>query len=366
MSEHVGEKTEQATPRRLEEAVKRGQFPRSPEVQTVFVLAGGMLALSFTGHEIWQRLAGGFAGLLGHLHDLPVTANAMRGFFVNNMLLVAGCVWPVVLATMIGGLLAGGIQSRFQTAPEALTADWNRLNPVQGLKKIFSMRSAPPLLVAVAKIAVVIVLTYSQVVSVLNDPIFYSAVSVGRIARFMAESAFGIVMRVAGALVIIAAIDYAYQFWRTSQDLMMTKQEVKEELKHTEGNPQVKSRQRRRSRLRHTLRRMLADVPRADVVITNPTRLAIALRYDRKTMRAPRIVAKGSRLNAQRIREIAARHQVPIVENKPLARLMFKYGKVGGEIPAQLYAAVAEVLAWVYRVNRYRYYTEGNQIAQRQ
>jgi flagellar biosynthetic protein FlhB len=141
---------------------------------------------------------------------------------------------------------------------------------------------------------------------------------------------------------------------------MMTRQEVKDDLKSAEGNPQVKARQRRRRNVK-TVRQMLIDVPKADVIVTNPTHLAIALRYDRKSMKAPRIVAKGSRLNALKIREIAAQHQVPIVENKPLARLMFKYGKVGGEIPAQLYSAVAEVLAYVYRVNRYRYYAEQNQ-----
>jgi flagellar biosynthetic protein FlhB len=140
---------------------------------------------------------------------------------------------------------------------------------------------------------------------------------------------------------------------------MMTKEEVKDEAKNTESNPQMKSRQRRR-RQKMTQRRMMLDIPRADVVVTNPTHLAIALRYDRKTMRAPRILAKGSRLNALKIREIAKQHQIPVIENKPLARLMFKYGRVGGEIPAELYAAVAEILAWVYRVNRYRYYTEQN------
>lgn len=139
----------------------------------------------------------------------------------------------------------------------------------------------------------------------------------------------------------------------------MTKEEVKEELKNTEGNPRIKAARRRR---RFTSKRqMLADVPKADVVVTNPTHIAVALRYDRKTMKAPRIIAKGVRLNAGRIKEIARQHQVPVLENKPLARMLFKYGKVGGEIPAQLYAAVAEVLAWVYRVNRYRYYTEQNQ-----
>jgi flagellar biosynthetic protein FlhB len=130
-------------------------------------------------------------------------------------------------------------------------------------------------------------------------------------------------------------------------------------LKNTEGNPQVKAARRRRRTVSKA--KMLAEVPKADVVVTNPTHLAVALRYDRKTMKAPRVVAKGIRLNAERIREIAKQHQVPVLENKPLARLLFKHGRVGGEIPASLYAAVAEVLAWVYRVNRYRYYAEQNQ-----
>jgi flagellar biosynthetic protein FlhB len=173
---------------------------------------------------------------------------------------------------------------------------------------------------------------------VLEDPIFHSSVNLARSAGFMADSAFRIILQAAVALVVIAAVDYGWQFWNTSQDLKMTKQEVKDESKHTEGNPLVKAQQRRR---RHamTKRKMLAAVPR-------------------KTMKAPVIVAKGSRLNALRIREIAKEYQVPIVENKPLARLMFKYGRVGGEIPAQFYSVVAEVLAWVYRVNAYRYYRE--------
>jgi len=139
--------------------------------------------------------------------------------------------------------------------------------------------------------------------------------------------------------------------------MKMTKEEVKEETKSTEGNPQVKTHRRRRQ-IATAKRKMLAQVPKADVVVVNPTHFAVALRYDKKTMKAPTIVAKGSRLNALRIREIAMEHQVPIVENVALARLMFKYGRVGGEIPAELYAAVAEVLAWVYRINAYRYYRE--------
>jgi len=208
-----------------------------------------------------------------------------------------------------------------------------------------------------AKLSVIIALCYGVIKKILQDPIFHSSVDVARIAAFMADSSFKLILQVGVALVVLAAADYAYKFWQTSQDLMMTKEELKEETKNTEGNPAVKARQRRR-RQSITKRKMLAEVPKADVVITNPTHIAIALRYDRKTMKAPKIIAKGIRLNASQIREIAQQHQVPIVENKPLARLMFKYGRVGGEIPAQLYAAVAEVLAWVYRVNAYRYYRE--------
>jgi flagellar biosynthetic protein FlhB len=357
MPEFAGEKTEQATPKKLEEAYKKGQFAKSREVQTVAVLMAAMMALMFSGGEIWQLMANAQAAVLSHLHDTPLTPNAMQGYAINGLLLFGHCVWPVLVATMLAGLLAGGVQSRFRTASEALDLNWERINPINGFKRVFSMKSAVPTLIGIAKLSVVIALSYGVVKGIMADPIFHSSVGVARIAAFMAESSFKIVLRVAMALLVLAAVDYGYQIWTTNRDMMMSKQEVKEESKSTEGNPQVKAQQRRKQRA-NTKRKMLMEVPKADVIVTNPTHLAVALRYDRKTMKAPKIVAKGSRLNALRIREIAKEHQVPIIENKPLARLMFKYGRVGGEIPAQLYAAVAEILAWVYRVNAYRYYRE--------
>jgi flagellar biosynthetic protein FlhB len=179
-------------------------------------------------------------------------------------------------------------------------------------------------------------------------------------AGFLGSVSLRLLLRVSLALMAIAAADYGYQWWRNHRDLMMTREELKEELKNSEGNQQVKTARRRRRTL--SKNKMLAEVAKADVVITNPTHIAIALRYDRKAMRAPKVIAKGIRLNALRIREVAQQHQVPITENKPLARMLFKHARVGGEVPAQLYAAVAEVLAWVYRVNRYRYYAEQNQM----
>lgn len=360
MSEHTGEKTEQPTPRRLEDALKRGQIARSAEVQTVFVLLGGLAALSFAGHETWRTLAGATVEMLGHLHDTSISSTSLQGYAARGMMLVIKCAGPIVLATCVAGLLAGAIQSRFNTASEALTPNWNRVNPLEGFKRIFSASSMVPTASAIIKLSLIIALAYSEIQNILSDPIFTTSVSVGRLAEFLATTWIRIIFRISLALLVIAAADYGYQWWKTHRELMMTREELREESKNNDGNQQIKSARRRRRA--PSKAKMLAEVPKADVVVTNPTHIAIALRYDRKTMRAPKVVAKGIRLNAQIIRELAQKHQVPILENKPLARMLFKHGRVGGEVPAQFYSAVAEVLAWVYRVNRYRYYTEQNQI----
>ena len=355
--EQSGEKTEQPTQRRLDEAWNKGQFARSAEVQTVFILMSGLMALFITGSETWKRLAVSMTGTLAHLHEIPVELETLQRHTIQWILLIGFCVGPVLIATALGGLIAGVLQSRFRTASEALAADWQRINPVSGLKRIFSLRSLFPTAIGMMKLAVIAGLTHNVVMDVLSDPIFYSAVDLNRIAGFMAESSFRIFLRVGFALIVLAAADYGWQLYKTHKDMMMTRQELTDEQKNQEGNPQVKSARRRR-RQSVTKRKMLAEVPQADVVLTNPTHLAIALRYDRKNMKAPRVVAKGTRLNALQIREIARAHQVPVIENKPLARLLFRHVKTGGEIPAQLYAAVAEILAYVYRVNAYRYYRE--------
>jgi flagellar biosynthesis protein FlhB len=351
------DKTEQATGKRLQQAYDKGQFARSAEVQTVFVLMAALMALTLSGPETWRLLGNTQITVFSHLHDTPLTVDAMQGYAIQSVLVLAKCVWPILVATMLAGMLAGGLQSHFRTASEALELNWGRMNPVAGFKRLFSVRSIVPTGINILKLAIIIGLTYGVIRGILGDPIFHSSVDMARIAAFMADSSFRIITRVAMAMVVLAAADYGYQYWRTNQDMKMTKEEVKDEAKSSEGNPQVKS-QRRRKQFAAAKRKMLAEVPKADVVVVNPTHIAVALRYDKKTMKAPKIVAKGTRLNALRIREIAKEHQVPIVENVPLARLMFKYGRVGGEIPAELYAAVAEVLAWVYRVNAYRYYRE--------
>jgi flagellar biosynthetic protein FlhB len=359
MAEDTGEKTEQPTQRKLEDAIKKGQTPRSAEVQTVFVLFGGVAALTFCGRETWQLFVSTEVQTFSHLYNTPVTADSLQGYGVMAVLMIFKCAGPFVLMAMLSGLVAGAIQNRFQTASEILSPDWNRVNPIEGFKRLFSNQSVVPTALAAVKFAIVLSLTYSEIRSILLDPIFTTAVSVGRLAEFLGQTGLAILLRVSLALLVVAVADYGYQFWKTGRDLMMTKGELKDEAKNTEGNQQVKSARRRRRAGKKA--KQLADVATADVVVTNPTHIAVALRYDRKTMKAPKVVAKGIRLNAQKIRELATQHQVPILENKPLARMLFKHAKVGGEVPANLYAAVAEVLAWVYRINRYRYFSERNQ-----
>ncbi|MGB9602083.1 MAG: EscU/YscU/HrcU family type III secretion system export apparatus switch protein [Verrucomicrobiia bacterium] len=360
MSDFAGEKTEQPTPRRLEEAARRGQFARSPEVQTVFVLGGGLLLLTMMGREMFQNLTTAMTGVFGHIHDIQLSQNNLQVLFIKGTVVFFACVAPVAIGTIAFGLLAGGIQSKFQTSPEALEAKWERINPFLGFQRIFSLRGAVAGGVAFLKLIILSMIVIFAINSIVTDEFFHTAVDMERIADFMAKSALQVGWRVVGALAVIAAIDYAYQYWQTHKDLMMSREELKEEIKNTEGDPFVKAAQRRR-RYAIAFRKMLEDVKKADVVVTNPTHLAVALRYDRQTMKAPKVVAKGSRIKAQRIKEIAVQNQVPVIENKPLARMLFKYGKVGAEIPVQLYQAVAEILAYVYRLNRYRYFAEQNQ-----
>jgi flagellar biosynthetic protein FlhB len=357
MSDQAGEKTEKPTGKRLEEAINKGQIARSPEVQTVFVLGGALLALGMSGREMWRTMGESCISIFSHLHDTTITMDAMQGYALTSALVLGHCVWPILAATLTGGLLAGGIQTRFRASSEALDVNWERLNPLEGFKRLFSIRSTVATGLGIVKLSVIIALCYHVIRQVLSDPIFDSSVDVARIAAFMADSSFRIILQVGVSLIVLAAADYGYKFWQTNEDLKMTKEEVKDEAKSTEGDPAMKGRMRSR-RKSMSKRKMLAQVPKADVVVVNPTHIAVALRYDRKTMKAPQIVAKGIRLNALQIRQIAEEHQVPVIENQPLAQLMFKYGRVGGEIPAQLYAAVAEILAWVYRVNAYRYYRE--------
>ena len=357
-SESGQEKTEMPTPKRLQELLESGQFAKSAEIQTVFLLAAGLLILTVMLPKIMVSFKIYMAGTFTKLAVTRVTEQSFPELFASFMGTAAACLLPVMIGAFFAGLMGGGVQSRFQFTPKAIEPKWNKLNPLKGFKNIFSSQSLARLFVAIAKFFVIFGFTYPVIRGVLDDPIFYQAMEFSYLLVFMADTALAVTVRVLAGMVVIAVGDYAYQLWKNERDSMMTMQETKEETKSTEGNQEVKSevRRRRRQMLREQVQR---EVPEADVVVTNPTHLAIALKYDRQNMGAPRVVSKGARYNALRIREIAEKHDVPIVENKPVARLLYKNCKEGQEIIPELYAAVAEILAHVYRVNRYNYYKKG-------
>lgn len=362
MADSFSERTEKPTPRKLAEAQSRGQFARTPEIQTVAVLAAGFAVITMTGGKIVQVIMTCMVDTWGQLGRVPITASSIQAVFASLAYWLMICVAPIMAAAVIASILAGGLQSRFHFSTERLSIHWERLNPVQNIQQFFApLPSIMRFLVGLLKLLVILGFTYVVIKRLLGHPIFYSTTSFREILLFIIEAVRSVTLRVLGGLALIALVDYGYHFWKNQRDLMMTKEEVKEESKNAEGNPQVKSELRRR-RFALLRQNWMKEIPKADVIVTNPTHLSIALRYDRKTMRAPRVIAKGARFNALRIREIAAEFQIPIIENKPVAQFLFKHCKSGQEVPADVYAAVAEILAHVYRTNRFRYYSEGRPV----
>jgi flagellar biosynthetic protein FlhB len=362
-SESGQEKTEMPTPKRLQELMESGQFAKSPEIQTVFLIGMGLLALTMMMPTIMSTFQLYMASIFSQLATLQVTSEGFPQLFANFISMAGICLLPIMLGAFMAGLFGAGLQSRFKFTPKAIEPKFSKLNPLKGFKNIFSTQSLAKLVVAITKFIVIFGFTWPVIRDVMKDPMFSSSTDFNYVLYFMADTTQSVTLRVLSGMVLIALGDYAYQMWKNERDSMMTYQEVKEETKSVDGDQMVKGemRRRRRSMLRE---QMQQAVPEADVVVTNPTHLAVALKYDRENMGAPRVVAKGARFNAQRIKEIAKKNDVPIMENKPVARLLFKHCKVGQEIVPQLYSVVAEILAHVYRVNRYRYYKRGMDVPQ--
>ena len=360
-NERGQEKTEQPTPKKLEQMAEGGQFPRSQEINTLMLITSALLVLTFMAPTIVEAFRSFMVGIFQQLGTIRMTYESFMGHYTHFISTVGNLVLPIMIATVLAGLLAAGGQSGLRMSPKAIEPKVTKVSPLKGFKRIFSSQSVAKLFVSLMKFTVIFGFTYPVIRDVLDDPIFYTSTDVLHLLAFMGETAQNVGLRVIAGMVVIAAADYAYQRWKHERDSMMTKQEVKEEGKQVEGNVMQKGemRRRRRQMLMDTLNQ---EVPTADVIVTNPTHLSVALKYDRGSMGAPRVVAKGARYNALRIREIAKEHDIPIVENKPVARLLFKHCKEGQEIIPELYAAVAEILAYVYRTNRYKYYVKGHQV----
>lgn len=358
MAETAGDKSEKPTEKRLSDARQKGQMARSQDLQTLAVLTVATSSLSLTGGSMFAKFSEFMRKSFSELHTAEVTTSGVQSLMGTIMTFTLTQVSPIVVPVLIVGVLAAGLQTKFQFASKALELAPSKMNPIKGLQKIFSVKQLIPTALGIVKLGVIIASTYSAVIAIINDPIFFVPSDVGRLGPFISGVTLTILSRICVAMLFISILDYMYQRWQTIKGMMMSKEEIKDEAKNQEGNPKHKSRQKQvRAK---SFREMLAAVPTADAVITNPTHLAIAIKYDRETMKAPQIIAKGARNKALKIREIAKANQIPIIEDKPVARMLFKYGRVDGEIPSHLFTAVAEILAYVYRINAYRYYREGN------
>jgi len=349
MADNDQERTEQATSRRREQARSEGNFATSKEVSTLFMVAAGVMMLYFSG--LWM-----FSGLEGvmkkcfHLYRGELTVKELHTIFKDLSFSFLMIIAPALLIPVFGAI-SYVIQNGINFTTKPLEPDFKKINPLSGFKKIVSMNAIAELVKSILKISV---LTYVVFLAVkkewLNMPSLID-MEVAASVAYIAKVSFSIMLKTVWVLVVIAAIDFAYQKWNFEKGLRMSKEEIKEEMKETEGDPiikaRIKSMQREMAR-----KRMMNDVPKADVVITNPTHIAVAIRYDREKGGAPIVVAKGAGFVAEKIRELAKKHGVPVLENKPLARTIYKTVKIGTEIPANLYKAVAEVLAYVYRLRK--------------
>lgn len=341
------ERTEQPTGRRREEARRQGRVAVSADLTAASVLLGGLGIQAMAGARFMTDALETFERHLGKLPRTELTPDGALALAFDAAATVARLAWPFVVIPAAIAVVTQLLQTRFAVSTEALTPQWSRINPLHGFGRLLGLRGAVELLKSVLKLALVGGVAFLTLRSAWPTLLALGQGGSAATSVTLARIAGEVWLRVGLAYFVLASLDYGYQWWQHERSLKMTKEEVRQESRDTEGNPLLRGRLRQIHRQMVT-RRMMVDVKRADVVLRNPTHVAVALRYDATRMRAPRVVGKGERLLAQRIIEVASHAGVPVVENPPLARALFKAVAIGKEIPQDLYRAVAEVLAYVY------------------
>ncbi len=343
------ERTEQATPKRRQDARKKGDVPRSRELTMTGVMVSGAAAITMLAAPMGGNLLTAMKDALSidrsRVFDTGQMTVAFSDFAADVFLGLAPLAIVLLAAVFLSAMLIGGWSFSMKAAMPKL----ERISPIKGIKRIFSANALNELVKALAKFTVVAVVAIAWLWFLVDE--------LSGLGREPIESGIAHALKICGqsliivcaGLIVIAVFDVPFQLWQYEKKLKMTRQEVKEEFKDTEGRPEVKSRVRMLQQQVAT-RRMMEELPEADVVITNPTHFAVALKYDENSMGAPRVIAKGQDLLAQRIREVAGEHDVPLFSAPPLARVLYKTTEIGEEIPAKLYTAVAQVLAYIYQI----------------
>jgi len=344
------EKSEQASSKKLSESREQGQVAKSMEINSLAIFTTGLLVLFYTkayiGGKLWEMTTYIFSSL----DTLELSTNLISMYMVKGMMFMVSIIFPVLLSILLIALVVGYGQVGFKITPKALQPKFNKLNPVKGFKNSFlSTRPLFELLKSVVKLIAIGGFSYF----ILNDMIINSVglvnFTITEIVNYMLENSISFLWKVSLVYTVIAFADFIYQKRKHKKDQMMTKQEVKEENKQTEGDPQIKGQIKAKQR-EIAMSRMLQDVPEADVVITNPTHFAIALKYDMGNTSAPKVVAKGMDHMAQKIKAIANENNVPLHEDVQLARALYKTCDVGQEIPDDMFKAVAQILAYIFKL----------------
>ncbi len=345
-----GEKTEEPTAKKLEDARKKGQVMRSTEVVTAATLLAFFFMLKIFVGFIGNRFMTSFRQTIGFISDYtsePFTLNTARTIIRGSFWDIIVAAFPIMIVGFVVTIVAIVFQVKWKVTAEPLKPKFDKFNPVTGMKRLFSKDKIMDLFKSIAKVVILAYVVYSYLKN--QWPLIYKMYSytLPQAIAVIGDTVINVGIRISALFAVIALFDLFYQKWKYHQDMMMSKQEVKDEYKNSEGDPKVKSQQKQRMQ-QASQRRMMQDLPNADVVITNPTHLAVAIKYDKDTNEAPVVVAKGADYLAQKIKDRARENAIEIVENKPLARMLYHNVEIGAEIPPELYQMVAEVLAYVY------------------
>lgn len=350
-----GEKTEQPTAKKLEDARKEGQVAKSKEIANAFGLLALFLVLKLYLGSMGTHFLEMFSAAYTQIPDVAKMYNgnlpvaSLQVLIRSVMLQIIIILAPVLLVGVVVAFVCDVAQVKWKPTTKPLQPKFSKLNPIKGFGRIFSANSLMELVKSFLKLLLIGYMVYSYLKDRIGQIFILYHISLNQAIGLIGETVTDLGIRVAAVYMIIAFMDFAYQKWKFNEDMKMTKQEVKDEYKNQEGDPQVKSKQKQRMR-EASMRRMMQQLPEADVVITNPTHYAVAIKYDPDKYDAPYVLAKGENYLAQRIKDVARENNIEIVENKPLARMLYANVDIGELVPPELYQAVAEVLAFVYHL----------------
>jgi len=347
--ESFAERTEQATAKRRADARKKGQVARSREIPAVAILMAGLSILFFWSFSVYHHLSQIMVKFLNQMGTLVLEPATIQNLSWEISGSLAVILAPILLGVAAAAILSNYVQVGSLFSWEAVRPDISKINPWKGVTRLFSKQAAMELAKSLVKFLIIGWVAFVTIQKEWENIIALWSQEVSQILQYAGKVSFHLFLKTVVIMVGLAGLDYAFQRWSYEKSLRMTRREVQEEFKQTEGDPLIKSRIRSIQR-ELARRRMMAEVPKADVIITNPTHLAVALQYQYKEMHSPKVVAKGAELVAEKIKEIAREHRIPLVENKPLAQTLYKTVDVGQTIPSSLYQVVADILAYVYRL----------------